>query len=483
MDASKQETASMEDVVSADAQCEYKTTCPTTMIPSSERRRRAFGAPSNRFFSSISLFGTFCFLILFTASATSAATYRTENFVVRSTSAPFARKVGDAAENLREELAILWLGRALPRWSRQCEITVKAGVGEPAGGETVFTFSNGEVYDWKMRVQGTEERIIDSVLPHEITHTIIASYLRGPAPRWLDEGMATSVESQEERSRYRSMLVDFLRSKRGLAFNDMVSTKEYPDDLTPFYAQSFSVCEYLILLGGRRRLLEFVRETRETNNLNATLEKYYACESLGALQLEWVEWIKKWDLAGRPVNLPSTRALPDLDAESQREIALAQSRLLSIPKQQLDAGGQLLTVDEPRFFEPAVRLWDNVRGARARNDASPSQISRAQNRDSNGPRRPGWFPSDKTNPLTASRQSWSNSSQSFVPQRKPVTENVGSANGTSTSNASVSSTLPNERLLGDGAGSATSSAVRNDPIYYRPSKNSAYSSQYDPFRR
>ncbi|MBQ2791103.1 MAG: hypothetical protein IJE97_15815 [Thermoguttaceae bacterium] len=270
--------------------------------------------------------------LLFLGAATNAlaATYRTSNFIVNADSADFARKVGEAAEQYRRNLAILWLGEELPRWSSPCVVTVTTGPTLGAGGETVFTFCNDEVFDWKMTAQGTEERVLDSVLPHEITHTILASYLRAPAPRWIDEGMATSVEADVERTNYRLMLADFLHSRKGIAFNDMVAMKEYPTELMPFYSQSFSVCEYLILIGGRRRLAEFAREGARSNDWNAALRRYYEGRSLGDLQLEWVAWVGAWDAANRPAQLPATPKLRDFD-EWRREEMLASRG--SIPGQ------------------------------------------------------------------------------------------------------------------------------------------------------
>ena len=46
-----------------------------------------------------------------------------------------------------------------------------------AGGATSFVFDRGEVFGWKMNIQGSRERILDSVLPHEVTHTIFAFVL------------------------------------------------------------------------------------------------------------------------------------------------------------------------------------------------------------------------------------------------------------------------------------------------------------------
>ena len=108
------------------------------------------------------------------------AGFRTPNFVVEAPTAEFAKQVGEAAEIYRRELAIEWTGKPLPfNWSHPCPITVIVGT-MGAGGATTFNFQAGEVYGWKMNIQGSEQRILDSVLPHEINHTIFASHFRRP---------------------------------------------------------------------------------------------------------------------------------------------------------------------------------------------------------------------------------------------------------------------------------------------------------------
>ena len=112
------------------------------------------------------------------------ASYRTPNFIVSTRDAGFAKQVGDAAEKYRRELAVAWLGRELPKWGRPCPITVQEGSQLGAGGATSFMFTHGEVYGWRMKIQGPAHRVLDSVLPHEVTHTIFATHFRQPLPRW-----------------------------------------------------------------------------------------------------------------------------------------------------------------------------------------------------------------------------------------------------------------------------------------------------------
>ena len=69
-----------------------------------------------------------------------------------------------------------------------------------AGGATSFVFEHGEVFGWRMTIQGSLVRILDSVLPHEVTHTIFATHFRQPLPRWADEGACTTVEHHQRTS-------------------------------------------------------------------------------------------------------------------------------------------------------------------------------------------------------------------------------------------------------------------------------------------
>ncbi|MCA9080882.1 MAG: hypothetical protein KDA58_10005, partial [Planctomycetaceae bacterium] len=67
---------------------------------------------------------TVCLLF---ANSVTAGSYQTANFTVQAPSDDIARKVGDAAEFWRKELAQLWLNQTLPDWGSRCPISVKVG--------------------------------------------------------------------------------------------------------------------------------------------------------------------------------------------------------------------------------------------------------------------------------------------------------------------------------------------------------------------
>jgi len=228
------------------------------------------------------------------------ARHRSVNFIVETPDPAYAGQVAAAAEKYRRELAVEWLGNAMPNWSQPCVITVRVGPHLGPGGATTFIFDRGEVFGWRMTIQGSRQRVLDSVLPHEITHMIFASRFRRPLPRWADEGGATSVEHVSERNKYRQMLYRFLQTGRGIAFNRMFAMKDYPADVMPLYAQGYSVAEFLIGHYGRRKYVEFVGEGLKTNDWSAALRRAYGIGGAAELQNTWLAWVRQGSPPIRP---------------------------------------------------------------------------------------------------------------------------------------------------------------------------------------
>lgn len=220
------------------------------------------------------------------------ASYRTQNFLVTAPTPQFAKQVGDTAETMRRELAIEWLEHELPPWSEPCPIQVQVG-NMGAGGVTSFMFDRGRPFGWQMAIQGTPERVLDSVLPHEITHTIFATHFGRPLPRWADEGACTTVEHDAEKQKQHKMLIQFLTTNRGIAFNQMFAMSEYPADIMPLYSQGFSLARYLIAQGGKPKFVDYVGDGMRRNNWTAATREHYGFESLSELQVEWLEWVRQ----------------------------------------------------------------------------------------------------------------------------------------------------------------------------------------------
>ncbi len=225
----------------------------------------------------------------FDTQAVAQSSLRTRNFIINAPTPQLAQAVGKAAEEFRLQLADYWLGYELSPWDSPCPIKVVAGPRMAAQGVTHYDIQ--PVRNFRMEVIGTPERILDSVLPHEITHTILATHFGRPLPRWADEGVCTIVEHDAEKSKHEAHLRNFLRTQRGIAMNKLFLLREYPADIHPMYAQGYSVCRFLIEQQGPRNFIQFLEAYMEQPSWTDAVREFYGYESLAELQQYWLKWV------------------------------------------------------------------------------------------------------------------------------------------------------------------------------------------------
>lgn len=229
---------------------------------------------------------------------------RSQNFYVDGgCSREVAIAILEEAETRRRDLALEWFGREFPDWPRPCPISVK-GLTSSGGGATSLGFDGTGPAG--MSLDGRPDKLVADVVPHEVFHTLHADHYRQPLPRWLEEGMATLVESEEAQSRQRAFLIaEVLKKGRGIPFATMVKhngsvvasspdpTQMYGPDVLAFYAQAFSACDYLLQLGDRENLVAFAGDYAKRGG--AAFDRY-GMNGLGQFQTTWLEWVK----AGSP---------------------------------------------------------------------------------------------------------------------------------------------------------------------------------------
>ena len=309
------------------------------------------------------------FSLLSLCRITEAATFQTVNFAVTADNPEVAEKVGKAAEVYRQQLAIFWLGKPLPNWSRPCKISVREGA-LGAGGQTTFQFTRGEVLNWRMSVQGSLERILDSVLPHEVNHTIFACHFRRPLPRWADEGAATLFEHRSEQLKQLALLNEVIRNQHELiSLRDLLAMKEYPRGQRPMltlYAQGYALADFLVQQKGRHAYLKFIADG-ERGNWEDAIRTNFDHDGIESLEKNWRGWV----LAGMPkLTLPREQMLaanedsPELvlQAAARPEIVADQTArsALSKPGRSLAGATVRLQSPDPQRTAPANQITADV---------------------------------------------------------------------------------------------------------------------------
>jgi hypothetical protein len=230
-------------------------------------------------------------LLVLVAPAT-AAEARTANFRVVADDLGIARAVALRAEELRLVIATDWLGAELAPWSLPCVIHVNTAK-RPAQGETTFRLLEGRVTDWNIRLQGDEHRLLSSLVPHEVAHTVFISHFRRPAPRWADEGAALLAEETAVRQQLWSLESAKFTEGEGPSLRRLLHATEYPtasNDLRTFYVQSASLTEFLVS-AGKPHFLKFVAAGVESG-WDRAVRDYYGFSNVEALEASWSAWVR-----------------------------------------------------------------------------------------------------------------------------------------------------------------------------------------------
>jgi ribosomal protein S8E len=65
-------------------------------------------------------------------------------------------------------------------------------------------------------------------------HIVNAENFKGPSPRWIDEGMAMTTETDAEKSKFSRMLSQFMQQGRIPNFNQIAEQKQYIADIATY---------------------------------------------------------------------------------------------------------------------------------------------------------------------------------------------------------------------------------------------------------
>jgi len=231
-------------------------------------------------------------------------------------------EVRQAAEQYRKTLAVKWLGKELPQWSRPCPIRVIPA--QKSEGSTRYTIgkrpTGNVVYGWDMTIRGSRKRMLDSVLPHEVLHTVLASHFAEKLPRWFDEGAASTEEHPEEIAKLKRNLLSYANNRQLILFKNIIGELEYRKDAGPTYAQGRGMVQFLIHHKCHRVVVDFI-DTGLEDGWPLALRQHYGYESVQQFQNRWSSWYRagepipresgkpqQWDCTGTGCRIP--RGLP-----------------------------------------------------------------------------------------------------------------------------------------------------------------------------
>lgn len=142
---------------------------------------------------------------------------------------------------------------------------------------------------------------VDLVIGHELSHLVVGLATRNPLgglPRWLDEGLAMYAEGELPPAN-REALERAVRQGTLISVRSLSGYTGDPEQVDLYYAEVYSVVQFLLERYGRDRMRELLERFREGTYQEEALRQVYGL-SLDELDAAWREW-----LGARPVAPPA----------------------------------------------------------------------------------------------------------------------------------------------------------------------------------
>jgi hypothetical protein len=299
-------------------------------------------------------------LVVIMLPALLGAQFRTTNFIVTAPTAEMAKEFGEAAERYRKQKALEWLGKEMPNWPTPCPLKVTISM-HRTGGATHFEFTYPNVSQ-RMEIEGGYERLMNSVLPHEVTHTVFAHHFRQPVPRWADEGGSVYSEDEKERVRHDLMVRNILNSGKGFRLRTLFQMREYPQDVLVLYAQGFSVTQFLVELSNRQTFLNFVGHGMQYG-WDKAAQTYYRFNSVEELEKAWIDSLcrpRRQDVAAANPQPTPVRMAASGDADPTTQLVTRQTAPPVVPMLDPAIVGRGQTPSEGGYADTATAASPGV---------------------------------------------------------------------------------------------------------------------------
>lgn len=217
-----------------------------------------------------------------------------------------AQRVALWAEQARRDILARWFSGVDRRWPRRVKIVVHAEhpgyfATEFADGVVTITLWAGDAH-------------LESTVRHEVTHGVLhLGYATAHIPRWIDEGIAVCNESATEQKR---LVAPLLQRERRYSVRQLAGMKEYPRDVLLFYAESYSLVDFLARHHGERMVIRFLEACLRASGLSpeagqeSALRSVLGYDSFEDLERRWQDDLRRSLESGQLPSRKSCELIP-----------------------------------------------------------------------------------------------------------------------------------------------------------------------------
>jgi hypothetical protein len=168
----------------------------------------------------------------------------------------FAEKMARIAEQTRSAVIEKWFGGEDEDWARPCDLIMyddgrqyseATGAPPQSPAHTRIDADGGRILGRHVNLHGATAELLRSILPHEVTHAVLAGRFGRRIPRWADEGMAVLSEPADRVASHLRFLPQWRDEGLLMGARQLLELEDYPDRraMGCFYAQSVSLVQFL----------------------------------------------------------------------------------------------------------------------------------------------------------------------------------------------------------------------------------------------
>lgn len=212
-----------------------------------------------------------------------------------------AEQVARLAEKARADIQRKWFGDSIKNAILKCDIYVHANsadyrketkVPKYVAGHFSFSTRDGRVVTNTINIGFDNLEKMNTIVAHETTHVVLYENFGKTMPRWANEGMAMLSEPRKSVNQMLGVLPKDKDELFGVQY--LMELTEYPrsQDLPIYYAQSLSVCDFLVKEKGPLTFVEFIKDSRK-NGYAKAVKQHYGC-GFDELETRWLKFTGKY---------------------------------------------------------------------------------------------------------------------------------------------------------------------------------------------
>jgi tetratricopeptide (TPR) repeat protein len=178
----------------------------------------------------------------------------------------------------------------------QEEYVEQGGFASWSGGGHRLARRRGDLSDHRIYCYQGQTRLTTAVIPHEVAHALFIHRLNYPqgVPLWANEGFAVLREPPHFQKYLRRILAEELSRKKIIPLRELLAQTDYPQDQVElYYAESFSLVEFLVELESLNTFVQFVKAIAVPRpDLDAALKSHFDLWGRQALENRWLARIR-----------------------------------------------------------------------------------------------------------------------------------------------------------------------------------------------